>query len=207
MLSILSPAPDRSLLSVDDMLAAVSLSATQTQAQLSAFALQVSDAIALACAVPGDGVTPPTLLSERVEEVLFVEPGSKWLCLARRFITDIESLTIAGEALDLDDALIDKAAGRIRRLDAAGSPVDWPSGLARCTYTAGFSEPPPALKMAAQTMLAEGWSARDRDPLLRAESIEGVGQVQFYEGGAGARLGMSQAARDLLAPFTYQAIA
>lgn len=182
--TVTTPAADRKLLSAEEMRLAAGLASTDASrdADLDRLNLAISDRIALECAVSGDGVHPPTLLRETVVETVRVQRASAMLVLARRFIAAVATVTIDGEAVDAGGYEVEAGAGMLRRL-RNGCVVPWACGAVVVTYQAGFAAVPADLALAASTAMQEQWSAANRDPLLKRDRVEGVGEQEFWVGG------------------------
>lgn len=212
------PAADRNLLSLAEMKAALGVTGNASDAALTALGAQISDMIAHECHVPVDGVTPPTLRSETIVETLRNDLRYSWrkdqIVLTRRFVTSIASVVVAGVTLVSADYEVDGGAGLLRRVNEGGTIICWPSGVIVVAYVAGFATVPEPLKLAAATILREQWSvasqggAAPRDPLLKRERVEGIGDSEWFgsTGGSssGSRSGaFSSMASAMLDPFRY----
>src|SRR6185369_7395401 len=91
------------LLTTAEARAAVGITDTSRDADLTRLVARISAAIYRASKVRTDGVHAPTLLSESVTETFRLECPKKSLLLSRRRITDIE--TILEGVTELDDTL------------------------------------------------------------------------------------------------------
>jgi hypothetical protein len=108
------------------------------------------------------------------------------LILSRRPVTAIASITENATVLASDDYETDLPAGLIYRLwdDCRGRWPAWGFKIV-VAYTAGYTTTPAAVSKACLTLVKHRWSARTRDPALKSETIEGVGQKQFWVGSTG----------------------
>ncbi|WP_454917313.1 hypothetical protein [Xanthobacter sediminis] len=204
-LVITTPAEDRRLLSAEEMRLAAGLASSDASkdADLGRINLAISDRIALECAVAGDGVHPPTLLRETLVETVRVQRASTMLILARRFIAAVATVTIDGDAVDAGSYEVEAGSGMLRRL-RNGCVVPWVCGTVVVTYQAGFAVAPADLGLAASTALQEQWSAANRDPLLKRDRVEGVGEQEFWVGGlssTSASSAFSTGVRAMLDPY------
>lgn len=179
-ISVSVAATDRSLVTAAEVLAAIGATAT------SAMILYVSDLISMECRVVADGVNPPTLREETIVETVRVVTSKNELVLSRRFIGDIVSVTVDGSALAETEYEVDAAAGILTRIDSTGAVICWSRGKVVVTYDAGFASVPEPLKLAAIRAIQEQLSASARDPLLRGETVEGIGRFDYWVNGGGA---------------------
>ena len=126
--------------------------------------------------------------------------------LGRSPLTNIASVVQGETALDPGDYAYDAELGRLYRQDAAGYLWRW-WGPLTVTYSAGYSLPadtgawtlPPPVERAAILLAGAALSATDRDPLLRTETVDGVGSTSWWvPGSAGLP---SPEAESLLQPY------
>ena len=118
MLTIVTPAADRYLLSIYEMRSAAGLDPgdSSRDGDLWIIAKGIFDRIATECSVAGDGIRPPTLKRETVAETIRLRCPTSILLLSRRFVGAVNALTIDGSAVDASGYEIDPGAGVIRRL-------------------------------------------------------------------------------------------
>lgn len=187
------PAADRSLLTLAEMKKAVGiLDADTTQDDyLTAYGLAVSDLIARACNVREDGVNPPTLLQETIVETIRPIAGfpQKDIPLARRFVSEITTLVYGGVTLDGADFECDASPAILRKVVGEYNGV-WTTQAIVITYTAGFATIPTDLKLAATLEFKTRFTSDARDPMLRMESVVGVGQREYFAAGASGSNGI-----------------
>lgn len=183
MLRLLTPAADRSLLTIEELRSAVGVTSTDQDVELQRLGLQVSDLIASACRVARAGAKPPTLRLETLVETI---PATdlRPLKLSRRFC-EVVSLDFGGIAIPFDGLAVDYSTGLIE--DLPGSISGY--GTLRFVYTAGFKEVPTDLAYAATLAVREFSAAADRDPLIRSETVEDVGRTDYQVGGTGREAG------------------
>ncbi|CCJ07093.1 phage associated protein [Methylocystis sp. SC2] len=180
MFAISAPASDRNLLTLEELRAALDLDGTESDAKLLSIGLEISDAIANACRVPVDGVIPATLRRETIIDTMRLCRDQEQLIMTRRFVDTISNITVNGIALDPAEFEVDKAAGLARRLSSSGYYACWPSGIIVMTYTAGFETVPSALKDAAKLELVARWSLSDRDPAIKRDRTQGLGETEYF---------------------------
>ncbi|WP_420102147.1 hypothetical protein [Bosea sp. (in: a-proteobacteria)] len=106
------------------------------------------------------------------------------LLLSRAPVTNIEFIEEAGAALAAPDYELD--GQRLFRVSGA-CRIDWHL-IVSVTYTAGYSLPadngtwtlPAAVERAAILVAGAILSNRTRDPMMRSESVEGVGSSSWW---------------------------
>lgn len=182
ILTMVTAASDLGLLSTAELRAAVGLGSSDSSrdAALAVLGLEAAGKIARFCGVAQAGISPPTLRSETVEEVWRLTRNLDSLVLARRFVTSITSVTLAGTTIDSENLELDAPAGLLRRLDASDRYCWWPCGSkAVVRYVAGFATVPDDLKACAKDLVRMADSIDGRDPLLRAEQWDGIGREEF----------------------------
>lgn len=201
MIAIETPCSDRALLTLAEIKAAVGETGTENDGALEALALRVSDMISDLCGVARDGINPPTLLAEEITETIRFAVGQPALLLSRRFVSDIDSVTIAGSEISAGGYELEPASGVIRRIDTSDNLIAWPAGKTVIVYTAGFDAPPEPLKAAAKDLARIAWNAEGSNPLIRSETHDGLGTFQYSTTSAVGASGVSSAVMDLLAPY------
>lgn len=181
MLTVTSAAGDLSLLTIAELRAAAGVADKSMDDTLKTLGERVASAIAAACRVAKGGTTPPTLRQETLTETFRLKSPHCELVLARRPIVSITSIVEDDETLDADDYEIEASAGMLRRLDDIGCPTTW-SYRSKITvvYAAGWATVPADLKFAAAKFVQALTQEGDRDPLLKSESIDGVGSFEWW---------------------------
>lgn len=207
MFTVSDVATDRNLLTLAELRdAQQDFGGTWDDARLLSIGLEISDAIAQACRVPIDGVIPPTLRGETIVDTMRLCRATETLIMTRRFVDTASSVSVNGVALDAAEYEIDKAAGLARRLSSSGHYICWPSGIIVVTYTAGFETVPNGLKDAAKLELVARWSLSDRDPSVKRDRTQGLGETEYFPSDSdetGSPL-ISPEARAKIAPYCYQ---
>lgn len=110
------------------------------------------------------------------------------LYLSRVPVASITSVVEDGVTLTAADYELAAAAGRLYRLDGAGSRSEWAKAKIVVTYAGGYvmlTTLPQDLERAVRTMVKQRWYARQRDPLVKAASLDGVMSEQYWVGGVG----------------------
>lgn len=204
LLTVLTPAADRALLTIDELREAAGLTDGESDAALLRLGARVAAGITASCRVRRAGTTPPTLRSEVLSEAFRVECriGSLWL--SRVPVSAIASVTEDGTALAADDYEIDTVSGEIKRL-SGGEVTLWPIARVTVAYTAGWVEVPDDLRQAAMVAASHLWSDRGRDPNTKRERTEGEGEIEYWVAPASDPF-LSQDIIDLLAPYTMPVV-
>ena len=186
--TVQAAAPDRSLLSIEELRAAAGIGGSDHDDALERIGLGLSDAIGRYCALSDDGQHPPTLLRETIVEVVRPSGRLAEIILARRFVAGDPAISIDGVLLPPEQVEVERGAGLLRRLSDERL-VPWASGKLTITYQAGFAEIPADIKQAAMIAVREGWSALSRDPLLKSETVDGLGRADYWVGGSSGAQG------------------
>lgn len=103
------------------------------------------------------------------------------LQLTRWPLATVTSVLEDGVALVVNtDYRTDPTIGQLIRVDAVGYPRRWPTVAIAVQYTAGFATIPGDVVDAVIRMVKARVFARERDPMLRTESITGVRDVSYW---------------------------
>lgn len=170
------------LLTTAEARAAVGITDTSRDADLTRLVARISAAIYRASKVRTDGVRAPTLLTESITETFRLDCPKKSLLLSRRRITEIETILEGVTELDPSAFEYDAASGELFRLGSSTSTgvTCWPSALISVDYIAGLLTPSDDLKLAAETWLRALWRdayqtpATILDPFEKVRDIPGV---------------------------------
>lgn len=192
MLALVTPAADRNLLAIEDLRAAAGLLSGDSSQDpaLNKLGLRVSDRIAQECSVAPAGIASPTLKQEIVAQTFRLSCAVSMLILARRFVSSVTSVIAGGEAVDVSAFELDAGAGLLRRICGVRAGL-WQPATIVVTYVAGFQIVPDDLALAASTAVQEQWSAANRDPLLKRDRVDDLGDQEFWVGGIGGATGSS----------------
>src|SRR5215218_4325617 len=181
VLTVLVPAASFALTHIDTLKDELEIVGTAEDNQLQGYIFQASSAIT--------GYLGRTIAQETVMEQFRIPRelacrGVDLIPLSRRPVTAISSVSEDGVALSGADYELDGQAGLLTRL-YSDCPGPWRTRKISVTYTAGYvSLPalPDAIERACLT-LAKGYrSGATRDPMLRAENIDGVWSGQYWVG-------------------------
>jgi Phage gp6-like head-tail connector protein len=120
-------------------------------------------------------------------------PSQTTLFLRRTPAVKIDSVTVDDIAIDPSEFRLDPDAGLLDRVSSDGIPCAWFfCKSVVVAYAAGFILPgesgrnlPPAIEGAVVALVSDYWASRGRDPTLRAETIPGVIERQFWVGAVG----------------------
>jgi hypothetical protein len=171
--SVTVPAPDLSLLTIEQLRVAAGLSWNDDcrDPELEELGKRVAADIAAACGVAFDGINPPTLRSETVSETFWNGCRESEMILSRRFISAVTTVTEQGTVLVSDDFVIDRDAGLLSRV-SSGRPWSWYVGSLAVVYVAGFAVVPADLAGAAMDLARFRLSEGGTDPLEKGRTVE-----------------------------------
>lgn len=199
MITIITPASSNSLAALADVKTELSISTSADDAYLTSLIEQGSQMIASFC-------RRGTFGAQRIRQTerLTVSPTS--IILARdlnlTLVTVIEDEdTLTSSDYELDGSLLYRLDGEVRARWTAGSVV-------AVTYDTGYSLPnsaPPDLKRACIEVVKAGYYARGRDPMLRSESVEGIGSSSYMDPRGGSQ-GLPPQASALAEPYRLHVI-
>lgn len=173
------PTDDRSLVSLEDAKSALGISGTSSDAAVLAAVLRASDLISRQCGLDAIGNVPPSLKSEDLIETFRGYRGYR-LVLSRDFVSTVYMVTEDGVELGETDFFVQ---GRMLMRLRGDAECYWSTGKVVVEYAAGFDPVPEDLQQACLDVLREQWSANGRDPLLRSETVDGVGRMDYQVGG------------------------
>jgi hypothetical protein len=189
--SVVTPATDLTLLTPEELRVAVGLDRSDVSHDeaLAEWGLEVAAEIASDCAIASDGINPPTLRSEVVNDVFrYCSSGVLWL--SRKHVSDVSEILENGIALTSADWLLEAETGKLMRL-VNNAKSCWTGTLVEVSYTAGFDTVPAELKAEAKSRVAVKNSESSRDPLARdiRTEIPGVETLEIgYQVGGVSRL-------------------
>lgn len=204
--TVVTPATDRSLLTVIELRAATRQTDSKRDAELADLGDRVSAAIVRECNVKAAGATPPTLREEAVRDVFRGVCEADSLMLSRRPVASVTSIVVDGVTLDAAEFEVDAWSAMARRL-SGDSLSTWSASKITIDYVAGFSTVPADLKLAAANLAAFYWSQQDRDPLVKSSSLPGVLDESYWIGDSTKGAGMPQEVLTRLVPYTNSAAA
>lgn len=209
MLSIATPAADLSLLTIEELAAAVGLDPDDDSEDetLAAIGLRAAAAIAQHCRIAPGGSYPPTLRLEGLTETFLAQRRhrSPQLLLARRPIENPEPIAVidAGTTLTGSDFLVNDADGILVRV-SGGCPIDWSCQQITVSYSAGWSTVPDEVKEAASKLAAAYFSQSSGGGAgVRSEEVPDVYRVTFMNPGdqLGAQSALPAEVARLLDPY------
>jgi hypothetical protein len=178
ILTVITAATDRALLTTAELRDAVG--ASLTDPQLMTLGNRVAAAIARACGVAEGGTVPVTLRLETLSETFRTRDCRRRLMLSRRPVVSITSVTEGGTAVAVSDYEFDGPAGLLTRF-SAGDLTDWPScSRIVVVYSAGYESVPDDLKDIASRLAATWAINKGRDLTLKRDRIDGVGEQEYW---------------------------
>jgi hypothetical protein len=191
--TVVTPATDLTLLTPEELRIAAGLDradASQDET-LAEYETEVAAEIASDCAIASDGVNPPTLRSEVVNDVFrYCSSGALWL--SRKHVSDVSQILENGIELTPADWLLEAETGKLMRL-ADNAKIRWSGTIVEVFYTAGFDIVPNELKAEAKSRIKFKASEGSRDPLARSirtdiPDVESR-QVDYQVGGLSRLMG------------------
>jgi hypothetical protein len=204
MLTVTTPAQDRTLLTLPELRGAVSQSGTATDADLQEIGDRIAGVVASYCKIPTDGVNPPTLRKERIVETFRLDRPRTRLILARHPVAAVVDAMENGIAVTAADYEL-HPGGLLARL-RSDRLAFWGCGKIVVTYEAGFERVPDDLKMAAIKLARLYWSERSRDPLVKSEAVPDVLTTSYWVGSIGDG-SLPPEIADLLSPYVHRMVA
>lgn len=136
------------------------------------------------------------------------EPGiplSRWPVVSITTVVEDDD----EDELESDEYEIDKPTGILRRLDGDENRLNWTSVKVTVTYIAGWVLPgdsgtrtlPYDIEDAVISLIKAARAARTRDPLIRSESVDGVGRTDYWVRGIGESGGIPPDVASKLDPY------
>lgn len=181
LLTVTGAATERKLTTAAALRAEIGASTSEaSDARLDDLILRASRAIESYCG--------RTFAKETLSEV-FRCPYGPLLALTRYPVATLTSVTEDGTVLDGTAYETDTVAGRIYRL-SSDARICWSAAKVTVVYDAGFILPPtggstlpPDVEAAALKLAAGLHFGAARDPLIKGESADGIGSVDYWVGG------------------------
>ena len=203
MLTVVTPATNRRLTTVGNVRLDLGLaSAEPADPAINRLIDQASSAIEAYC--------NRVFARETVREVSDCVYGPNGILLSRGPVASFTSLSVGGLAYDPADYQSDE--GLLFRLNSNGRRTYWGAGRFVVEYAAGYILPgneganlPAAIEQAAILEISVALARRGRDPLMRSESVDGVGSFTWQTTPTGGILS-HPASASLLQPFRIPAL-
>jgi hypothetical protein len=138
------------------------------------------------------------------EEVLETLRSPRSPIMLRRYpVVSVEAITpYGGTALLTTQYEYDSESGILRRLSGS-CEIPWYCGVIEIEYTAGYLMPgedganlPSDLELAAIRALSFNMSRNSINPVVRSETVEGVGSITYATGGSATSISMSEIGPD-----------
>lgn len=201
MPSILTPVTPATVTALTDLAsvqAELGLSGTAEAGYLRGQIAQASAAISSWCG--------RVFAAETVREVWRPDRCVESMSLARFPVTSLGSVAEDGTTLSSTDYELDAESGMLWRL-SADERTTWRARKITVQYTGGYILPdqsnrtlPQDVQRACILMVTAAYLAKGRDPMLRSEGAQGIGQVSYLDPRAGMEALPPQAAA-LLQPY------
>lgn len=175
-LTIVTPATETDLLTIEEMRAAAGVTDGTQDAALRAIADGITDDIMSACNIAIGLGGEPTIMQETLLETFYDWPGRCSLVLARRHNVAISSVTINESEVDTSDYSVNAEDGILYHNCGTYCPHSrtgfWLGQKIIVGYTAGFTTVPAGLKQVAMELMGSRYSESHRDDFVKSETIE-----------------------------------
>lgn len=125
------------------------------------------------------------------------------LILSRAPVTSITSIVENGTALGAGDYEYDPETGFVWRLNGSDQRIAWQCGKIEVTFVGGYEllgDLPFEVERGVIEMVKEAFFAKTRDPMVKAEDVEGIGRQEFWVGNVPGGGAISQTAARYLDP-------
>lgn len=209
-------ATNRSLTTVVKVKEALRITDTDSDTIIAALIPRATALIVAWCRLARDGAgAKPTFARETLRATWHAEPiasrGSDLYLPWRVPVFSIDSVVEAGANLTVftDYLLLGSTPGLLRRM-STDTPGEWSRSKIVVTFKAGFSVSTslatnidPTIETACIEQVKGMLYAADRDPVIRSESFDGLGNIAYNSTG-GDMLGadvLLPSVRDMLAPW------
>jgi len=182
IVTVITAAPTHDLTTKETVKAELGIGDGSEDEKIRIWIRQASGVIAAACG--------RVFGRETVTEAFRIEGcrSTPWLSLSRYPVSSVDGVTVDGTALVVDDYEIDPDSGLLYRLSSSARAY-WDAGRHVVTYTGGYAlldGLPYPLERGAIALVKQYRFSAARDPLLKGESVPGVGDAQYWVGGVGA---------------------
>lgn len=189
-LTVLTPADSYDLTVLDTVKSELNITDTSQDAALSVLITQASGECAAYCSrVFGRETVQETFRADAIERQR-QEVQEKFI-LRRYPLESVTSVVIDGETLD-PTLYESENDGSLYRLDSSGNEISWRFRKLVVVYVGGYEllgGLPSSIERATINLVKLMQSATSRDPLVKQESIPGVGEWQYWVGGIPGSVG------------------
>lgn len=179
MLTVITPADSRELTSLETVKLELGLTGVDDDAYIGGLIDQASAAVETWCGRP--------FALEEVCETLDLTARSSVLLLSRWPVTSIASITASGISLDPSAFEFDGNSGQVFRITETGTRCAWGIGRTVVKYSTGYVLPgeegrtlPHDIEWAVLSLIRAAFLGRARDPMIRSETIDGIGALTYF---------------------------
>lgn len=145
----------------------------------------------------------PGLITRRIRSVVQQLQLTRWPLVAVSSVTENANLLVLGT-----DYLTDPANGQLTRIGSnAGFDRPWRTLPLTIAYSAGYEEIPADIEDAVIRMITRRFSAKGRDPNLKAETIPGIAERQWWIATGAESGNMSPDVADILDNYRVPVVA
>jgi uncharacterized phiE125 gp8 family phage protein len=200
MLTVTTPATSFDLTTLATVKAELGITSRDGDAKLAGMIRQASGAVSDYCR--------RVFAQETVVETVRTDRLQPELILCRYPVTSMASVVENDNELDADEYEVNLSNGILTRVHGART-CWWPCGKTVIAYTAGhalLNGLPQAVERACITLVSHLWSAAGRDPLLKANAVDGIGSREYWIGGTGSHGALPPEVIGLLGPHRNRVI-
>lgn len=126
------------------------------------------------------------------------------LILSRAPIVSITSIVENSATLAVGEYEFDADTGEVWRLNGSDQRMAWAAGKVTVTFVGGYqllATLPYDVERGVIELVKELYYAKTRDPMVRAEAVEGIGRTEFWVGSVPGGGTISAAAARYLDPY------
>lgn len=186
-INVTTPATSRALLALDILKDELNVTGSASDAKLTRWIAEETDRITSHCGVAADQLGRRTFASEETV-VTFnaaeLADGWDYLALPWRIpVTAVTSVTVDGAALETTEYEVEPMTALLYRLDSDGSRTTWGALRTVVSLTAGWDltgDDHPLVRRACLELVRARYVAGNRDPRLKMDRVEGIGEQQFW---------------------------
>ncbi|MCW5695784.1 MAG: phage head-tail connector protein [Bauldia sp.] len=208
LVTVTVPAETTALVTLDRVKAELGITTTEHDALLAAKIAEASADI--------EAHVGYRLARETVTETFWdMDWSTAYVLLDRTPVASIAGVILDGWGQETSAWRLNPETGALYALTGSGTPWHWiASNSLVVAYSGGYLLPgqtgrdlPAPLEGAAADLVGMFWQSRGRDPSLRAETVDGVGRLEYWVGTVGREGSLPPLVMQKIAPFVRPRIA